>query len=144
MTDIDLHQPPKTWHRFGFARSSWLQQWVAPLLLLVLTPPLVIVFWMAAVHFDGSLLSLAKNVEHAIALWPRPSWTALAMIGVWVAAQCALLVALPGRAHLGPVTPMGNQPRYKLNGVTAFLVTHVLLVVASYGLGLFSPTIVYD
>ena len=39
---------------------------------------------------------------------------------------------------------MGNRPRYKLNGVAAFVVTHALFYAAAYPLGLFSPTIVYD
>ena len=41
--------------------------------------------------------------------------------------QGILLAVLPGRTHLGPVTPTGRQPRYKLNGVAAWVVTHAVL-----------------
>src|SRR5206468_308839 len=51
---------------------------------------------------------------------------------------------LPGKEFLGPVTANGNVPVYKANGVLAFAVTLALFAVASFGLGLFSPAIVYD
>jgi 7-dehydrocholesterol reductase len=46
--------------------------------------------------------------------------------------------------HEGPITPKGNRPRYKLNGIPAFLITHAAFYLASWQLGWFSPGIVYD
>ena len=51
---------------------------------------------------------------------------------------------LPGKRFEGPVTPSGNVPVYKANGVSGFLVTLGTFWLCSYPLGLFSPAIVYD
>jgi 7-dehydrocholesterol reductase len=51
---------------------------------------------------------------------------------------------LPGARFVGPVTANGNVPVYKANGVAAFVVTLLTFAGASWGLHLFSPTIVYD
>src|SRR5690606_6998569 len=131
-------------HRFGEARQGLLRSWLVPLALIVLSPPTVVLLWLAIVRFDGSLWAMAAQPARIVALWPWPSLEALGMVVLWVALQTALLVALPGRTCEGPITPMGNRPRYKLNGVAAFVVTHALLGIAAYPLGLFSPGVVYD
>jgi 7-dehydrocholesterol reductase len=51
---------------------------------------------------------------------------------------------LPGKRFEGPVTPGGNVPVYKANGVAAFAVTLALFLGAAYPLHLFSLTLVYD
>lgn len=51
---------------------------------------------------------------------------------------------LPGKTFHGPITPNGNVPVYKDNGFLAFLVTMVTFWVASFGLNLFSASILYD
>jgi 7-dehydrocholesterol reductase len=33
---------------------------------------------------------------------------------------------------------------YKVNGLNAYILTHVLYIVGSFGLGIFEPTIIYD
>ena len=56
-----------------------------------------------------------------------------------------LLVVLPGKTHLGPVTPTGNRPAYKLNGIAAYVATHVGLYVGGLPAPPGSrPAIVYD
>ena len=131
-------------HRFGTARAGWFRELAAPLGLLLVCPPSVVLLWLAATYFDGSLLLLLKNWTEIFALWPWPSLSALGMLAVWAALQAALLRWLPGKIFYGPATPMGNRPAYKLNGVAAYVLTHVLLWLAAYPLGLFSPTIIYD
>jgi 7-dehydrocholesterol reductase len=66
------------------------------------------------------------------------------MILVFAVLEGLLLVLLPGKVHLGPVTPGGNRPRYRMNGLGAWFVTHALLVVAAYPLGLFRLGEIYD
>ncbi len=96
-------------------------------------------------HFDGSLMAaLSAPVGEVLAHVPRPSGAAAAILGVWLAVQALLLGILPGRREPGPVTPAGNRPIYKLNGVPAFLVTLALWFLVTGPLGLFSATIVYD
>lgn len=131
-------------HESGAVR--YLRTTLGPLLLILLTPPTVIVLWVCCRYLDGSLLRLltAEGVRALLDNWPRPSLRAAEMIAVFALLEAALLRYLPGRVHLGPVTPAGDRPVYRLNGVAAYFVTHGLLCVASYRLGWFSPAIVYD
>jgi 7-dehydrocholesterol reductase len=135
--------PRSTAHRFGEADSGWFRSYFMPSALIVLSPVLIILPWIAAVHHGGSLLAMARDPASIVAKWPLPSWTALGLFGIWVALQLGLMLVLPGKAHRGPITPMGEQPRYKLNGIPAFVVTHVLWWLGGYQLGLFDPAIVY-
>ena len=66
------------------------------------------------------------------------------VFAVWYASQAALAVALPGRIGHGAITPAGHRPAYRLNGLLAWLVTHVLLGLAVFWWRLFPPTIVAD
>lgn len=126
--------------------GGWFRTWGFPLVLLLVCPPLTVILWMITVCFDGSVAAFATGitVERFVALLPAPSLAAFGIFAVWALFQLVLLLVLPGKEHLGPVTPMGNRPRYKENGVLAFVVTHVAWYLAAYQLHLFSPTIVYD
>ncbi len=119
---------------------------VAPLLLVLVTPPAVVLFWIACTYLDGSLLRLltAEGVAAVVDHFPKPSLAAVAIIVVFAAFELGLLKLLPGKTYDGPVTPTGNRPRYKLNGIAAWVVTHAAFFGASYGLGWFSPAIVFD
>jgi 7-dehydrocholesterol reductase len=128
-------------------------QTTAPLLILVGAPVTALLAWHTNVALGGSLEGLAREigrqgvVSTILAVW-RPvllgSPTAWAIIGVFVAVQLTLVRLLPGVPFSGPTTPTGHVPVYRANGVGAFATTLALFVGASYGLGLFSPTIVYD
>jgi 7-dehydrocholesterol reductase len=117
-----------------------------PLLLMTTLPTLTILLWIIVRHFDGSVLAFpaAASVERVIQLWPWPSTTAVLIVAAWVALQTFLLVALPGRRHVGPVTPAGDRVSYRLNGIAAFLTTLVCFYLAAWQLRWFPPTIVYD
>src|SRR5262252_1580962 len=119
---------------------------IAPLLLLVVTPPAVLLLWVTNTRLDGSLSRLltTDGLGRAIHGFPAPTWAAAKIILVFLAFEIVLLRILPGRTHEGPVTPTGQRPRYRLNGVPAWLVTHACFVGAGYGLGWFSPGIVYE
>ena len=65
------------------------------------------------------------------------------MIVGWTALQGLLLVLVPGREHLGPPTPAGERPRYKLNGVAVWLGTHAAIV-GGAGAGWIRPAVIYD
>lgn len=123
-----------------------LRTTVTPLVLLFITPPTVILFWIACTYLDGSLRRLASAAGIAAIThhFPRPSLTAVVMVLSFVAVEIALLQLLPGRQHEGPITPSGVRPRYRLNGLAAWIATHAAYFGASYGLGLFAPSIVYD
>jgi 7-dehydrocholesterol reductase len=125
-------------------QGGWFRTWGFPLLLIACTPPTTLLLWITVTHFDGSFLGiLGSDPATVLSLVPLPSWTALGIFGVWAAFQALLLGLLPGAEHLGPVTPAGVRPRYRLNGVSAFIVTHIAWFAATYGLDLFSPAVVY-
>ena len=63
---------------------------------------------------------------------------------MWYASQAALAIALPGRIGYGAITPAGHRPAYRLNGLLAWVVTHVLLGLAVFRWRLFPSTIVAD
>jgi 7-dehydrocholesterol reductase len=132
--------------RFAGVPGRWVRRTALPLLLILVCPPTVILLWMITVHFNGSLTLFftTADLDTILALVPRPTWRAARLLLFWALLQAVLLIVLPGKTHYGPVTPKGNRPRYKLNGIPAYIVTHALLFLGAYPLGLFSPTIVYD
>ena len=113
--------------------SRLLRGTVIPLVLLVLCPPIVIVVWMIGARFDGSIELFLRTIDLPTfaRLFPWPTLAAAKMLLVFAALELALLLALPGPTHLGPVTPKGNRPRYKLNGVSAYVATHAILGLAA-------------
>ena len=116
-------------------------------------PPTALLVWYTHTALGGSLSALVglfarEGFFHTLAaIWgpvffgTKTAWT---ILGVFAAVELTLMRVLPGKPFLGPVTANGNVPIYKANGVLAFAVTLALFVGASFGLGLFSPTIVYD
>lgn len=119
---------------------------LGPLFLMLVTPPAAIVFWIVCTHLGGSLSRLftREGLDVAIARFPWPTWTAAGIIGVFLVVELLLLLILPGETYLGPLSPTGARPKYKLNGVAAFFASLALFLGASYGARLFSPGIVWD
>lgn len=123
--------------------GSRLTTHLVPLLLLCLSPPLVLLLWVIVTYYDASVLAALAEPRAVLAKLPRPSLAAVAMLLGWLGFALLLLRVLPGKRAPGPVTPRGNQPEYRLNGVAAFIVTHVAWFGAT-GLGIFPATIVHD
>ena len=99
---------------------------------------------MIGTYFDGSGARFVHEIDLArfVSLAPRPTWRAAAIIVGWVLAQLVLLRFLPGKWFDAPITPQGNQPRYRVNGIAAWLVTHLGLLLGFFA-GLWSPASVY-
>jgi 7-dehydrocholesterol reductase len=117
-----------------------------PLVVMATLPVMTILLWLIIRHFNGSVAEFAAKatVAGVIRIWPWPSAIAVEIIALWVALQTFLLLTLPGRRHLGPLTPTGDRVAYKLNGIPALLTTLACFYLAAYRLEWFSPTIVYD
>ena len=92
-----------------------------------------------ATHKDNVLHFFQKIVPDHI-FGSRQAWIMIATFSLF---QLILMRVLPGKIVKGPVTPMGNVPVYKANGLLAFFVTIVTYVVIIYT-GLFNPSDVYD
>lgn len=123
------------------------------LTLILGAPPLVILFWFTNTSLDGSLkalweLSLQQGFFNLLSMVWLPVFfgSALAwkMLAVFAATQLLFMRLLPGTQFVGPISPTGNRPVYKANGVPAFALTLGLFILCSFQLKLFSPTIIYD
>ena len=130
----------------------WFHRLLFPLFLLTLCPPAVFILWYVNTSLEGSFVALGtmiQNLGFFPALWSiwKPvffgspaAWKILASYGAF---QLLLMKFIPGKPFLGPITPKGNIPLYKANGITCFLIT-----LAAFGLGihfnLFSATLIYD
>lgn len=134
-------------------KTSFLRQTLGPLFLLIVCPPTAILFWYTNVHLEGSFLNLwnlitAQGLLHTIyQAWSPVFWgskTAWTILGVFSAIQLAFMKLLPGGVFHGPMTPKGNVPLYKSNGVFAFGATILLFFLCAYQFQLFNPAIVYD
>jgi 7-dehydrocholesterol reductase len=145
----------------GFAKSyeservgpRWLRQTLLPAFLLTVCPPTALVVWYTHTALGGSLTALVSLVqrdgllEAFGAIWAPVFFgtrTAWKIIGIFAAVELLLMRLLPGARLVGPVTANGNVPVYKANGVAAFGVTLALFCCASFGLGLFRASIVYE
>lgn len=132
---------------------SLLRHLVVPLGIILLAPPFMMVTWYAHVHLDGSLLALARwigeegfftvvfgNIWGPVFLGSPTAW---AILGGYAAVQALFMRLLPGQRYEGPPTRSGHVPVYKQNGLLAFGLTMALFVGLSWGLGWFSPSVLY-
>lgn len=134
LTGLPVGTPRPTPPEVRPIEISFFRAWVGPGGLLFGAPVIVIAVWMAAVHFGGSLWALAEAGPSAWwAHLPAPTWQAAALVLGWTAVQGLLLGWLPGPTVTGPVTPEGDQPTYRKNGVLSWAVTHVALLGAWWG-----------
>ncbi|KAG6758737.1 hypothetical protein POTOM_039097 [Populus tomentosa] len=138
---------------------SPLVTYFSMLSLLTLCPPFVILLWYTMVHADGSVCQTwdylkQHGLQGFINIWPRPTAIAWKIIACYAAFEAALQLLLPGKEVKGPISPEGNRPVYKANGVAAYVVTLVTYLslwwlwnvrhAASDWFGIFNPSIVYD
>ena len=127
---------------------EYVRTTLGPLLIMLLTPPAAIISWIVCSFepFDGAVSPLltAAGWRSVATHWPWPSASAATIVLVFVVFEAALLHWLPGETFEGPISPSGNRPRYKLNGVSAWFATHAAFFGCSAGLHLFNAGIVWD
>jgi len=129
-----------------------IHRFLIPLTFLILCPPTVFVFWYTATALDGSFqlfwqLLWQKGLIPTFSLIWQPIFfgTPLAwkILASFAAFQLFLMKVVPGKPFVGPITPKGNVPIYKANGVSCFFITFTSFILASK-FHWFSPTIIYD
>lgn len=130
-----------------------LRRILGPILVLTICPPLVMLVWHTNIALDGSveklwalfaqdgIFSTLYNIWGPVFFGTVGAWKILA---TFTAIELFLMKALPGRKISGPVTPNGNVPVYKANGITSFLCTLGLFYLGSSQFHLFSPNIIYN
>lgn len=138
---------------FRSASLSWFRQTLFPLFLIFACPPTVFLFWYTSTMLDGSFTKLGELMaQEGILTTIKSIWApyffgsaaAWKILGIFAGIELLFMRLLPGKSYKGPVTPAGNVPIYKANGLLAYGVTLTLFFLCSYGLQLFSPTILYD
>ncbi|OGN63814.1 MAG: 7-dehydrocholesterol reductase [Chlamydiae bacterium RIFCSPHIGHO2_12_FULL_49_9] len=125
-----------------------------PLFFLLLCPPTVFVFWYTCTYLNGSLLTFweiaSRNgglVSATLSIWKplffgsKTSWYILTSFALF---QLFLMKAVPGKLFYGPITPQGNTPVYKANGIACFLITLATFFLSASVFHLFPATILYD
>lgn len=125
--------------------GSWIHS-LGCLGVMLLAPLLVIFYFITLTSFQGSL-SLSSTfllnigpISFFRLYFPQPSLKASIGYVAWLCFQAALYLGLPGRISTGQLTPAGNLLKYKTNGLSAWIVTHVLFFGFSW-YGVLDPAI---
>lgn len=131
----------------------WLRRTVVPLSLITVCPPTAMLLWHTHADLHGSLGALVSEISTEglfgvlARVWgPVLFGTARAwrILAAFWALELVFMRVLPGKRFEGPITPAGEVPVYKANGVAAFSLTMALFAGATFGLGLFRASMVYD
>ena len=127
------------------AIASPFRSTIAPLLLLLVCPPLVPAMWAIVTHLDGSVARACTRDGFAIVLAniPRPTLSAVTVLSVYFVATLLLLNFMPGKVGYGPLTPAGNRPQYRLNGVTCYVAAHGLFWLGVWA-GLYPAAVAFN
>lgn len=132
-------------------RGSWLNI-ICSLLAFLIAPSLVMLVAYTIINLDGSVNRLVDllSSQHPQDIlqqiwWPYilgnyEVWT---IIGIFVTFELLLIIVLPGYHYTGSVTPKGNVPHYKNNGLLAFSVTIIAFGILVY-YDIFNPAILYE
>lgn len=152
----DIKEPPeKPEVGCSRVRHFFLRTFI-PLFLMSFSPNLVIVLWYTAVHCDGSFARLFQILsgDGFLAgigrIWSDihiASPIAVAVIVGYMIWALVLMIAVPGPMVEGPITPNGNIPRYRDNGMACYAVTMIAFGILAILLPRWtgcSVTIVYD
>jgi 7-dehydrocholesterol reductase len=119
---------------------------LGPLLLMITTPCFSIIFFYVCTEMQGNFVAFGRKcwqetqddgsslVQVLRNIWPDP-WdvTAWKMIFAFMSFQLALMKLVPGKRFEATLTPKGNRPVYKANGVACYLITlATLLLLAQF------------
>jgi len=115
--------------------STYLfRTYVAPLVLVLICPPLALFFYLVPAQYSSSYVNFVVNfdLERVRSQLPFPTERGAYIILGWCLAQAVLLALVPGKEYLGPVTPGGARPRYKLNGVACYVISLAALFLGNW------------
>jgi len=130
-----------------------LRNSLGPIFLIMACPPFVMLMWYTNTMLGGSfsrLLDLIVQtgfISTLYMIWEPVFWgtpTAWLMIVSFAAFELILMKRLPGKRFLGPITPKGNVPIYKANGVMAYAITLSVFCICTFWLRIFPASIIYD
>eukprot|EP00210_Caulerpa_lentillifera_P000628 g607.t1 len=118
-------------------------------ILLVLGAPSFVMFvYVVHTSFAGSIQELvafvrSEGLTQATSLYQTADSDAWIIFGVFGMIQALFQLFLPGKTVHGPITPKGNTPVYKANGVQAYLFT-LSLFFFGWKMDWFDPVFICD
>lgn len=151
-TQLPSNESQGTW---GRAWKVDITTYLSSAAILLFTPLLALYFFISAFYFDCSLLApLTTSPFSWGILLPPFSWTACGFIFGWLGFQI-LLACIPDFLHLlfksyrggvlqGSVTPAGNQLPYNINGLQAWVISHIAFISGTFYFEWFQPSIIFD
>jgi 7-dehydrocholesterol reductase len=126
------------------------REFFGPLFLMLSTPPFSICFYHVCTHMDGNFAAFFKLIlsngllSTLYSIWPTPFDVSVwKMILSFMAFELILQKYMPGKEFKATVTPQGNIPIYKANGMQSYVTTLVTLLGLTY-FELFRPAVVYE
>jgi 7-dehydrocholesterol reductase len=132
--------------------TGWLpgRASIGPLFLMATTPCFSIIFFHVCKNMNGNFLAFASACwkqgffAYLHSIWPNP-WDPLVwrLILTFMAFELFLMKAVPGKTFVATLTPKGNRPVYKANGMACYIITLATLLFLAQT-DLFRPAIVYD
>ncbi|VFV28263.1 7-dehydrocholesterol reductase [Lynx pardinus] len=155
---------PQTKSRDSFAnggaatQGQWGRAWevdwfslASVLFLLLLAPFIVYYFIMACDQYGCSLtapvVDLATGRAHLADIWaktPAVTKEAAQLYALWVTFQALAWVSQTGPRAAAEAQKARVINKYEINGLQAWLITHLLWFANSHFLSLFSPTVIFD
>lgn len=148
-------------HIWGRASRVSILTLISCLLILMTTPLLVFYFYIAAFHFDCSLvapidavLTGKLSISSLFSLFPKVSLPAAGGVLLWIGFQ-VVLALMPDYLHhvipsyqgghrLGSITPAGNCLSYQINGLQAWFISQALFLLGGTIFNWFSLTLIFD
>ena len=94
---------------------------------------------MQVIRRDGLAVFVQRSLLQHL-LGNTKAWT---FIGCFAVFQLILMRLVPGKRMTGPVTPKGNVPVYKANGLQVYFITLASFVTLAY-FKIFNPVDIYD
>lgn len=144
----NFHQESQDWS--GSSGILPGQDAAGPVFLMIMSPIFSIVYVHVVSNMEGNFLAFSKLcVKEGFftvlnEIWPNPfdplAWK---MILGFFSFELILQRWLPGKEFCATITPKGNVPIYKANGMQAFLVTIFTgLLLTHYNI--IQPSLVFD
>ncbi len=135
------------------AKIYFIRRTLFPLFLIVCCPLMVMLMWYTSSELGGTFQRLGDlcykqgTFYTFYAIWSPVFFgtpTAWKILGCFALFELILMRLVPGKIFKGPITPSGNIPIYKANGIACFSITYITFYLLSFQLHVFSPTIIYD
>ncbi|XP_016776976.1 7-dehydrocholesterol reductase isoform X2 [Pan paniscus] len=144
---------------------AWEVDWfsLASVIFLLLFAPFIVYYFIMACDqyscaLTGPVVDIVTGHARLSDIWaktPPITRKAAQLYTLWVTFQVLLYTSLPDFCHKflpgyvggiqeGAVTPAGVVNKYQINGLQAWLLTHLLWFANAHLLSWFSPTIIFD